>query len=92
MIQWKSSFNGGVNQTFKAFVFFEQELVIQSEIINDYGENVIHNTQLTNLQPTTKYSYYIVAQNKHGNSSSEREECTTMEGMSLKKIATISSF
>ena len=84
-IQWRSSFNGGVTQTFKALVIFEQRLVSQSQIINDYGENVIHNTELTNLQPTTKYAFYIVAQNKCGNSSSKRRECTTLEGMSIIK-------
>nr|XP_022287393.1 hemicentin-1-like isoform X3 [Crassostrea virginica] len=78
-IQWRSSFNGGVTQTFKALVIFKQGLVSQSEVINDYGENVIHNTQFTNLQPTTKYTFYVVAQNKHGNSSSEGRECTTLE-------------
>ena len=66
-------------------VIFEQQLVSKSQIINDYGENVIHNTELTNLQPTTKYAFYIVAQNKCGNSSSKRRECTTLEGMSIIK-------
>ena len=84
-IQWRSSFNGGVTQTFKALVIFEQQLVSQSQIINDYGENVIHNTELTKLQPTTKYAFYIVVQNKCGNSSSEIRECTTLEGMSIIK-------
>lgn len=84
-IQWRSSFNGGATQTFKALVFFEQRLVSQSQIMNDYGENVIHNAQLTNLQPTTKYAFYIVAKNKCGNSSSERRECTTLEGMLIMK-------
>lgn len=67
-------------------VIFKQGLVSQSEVINDYGENVIHNTQFTNLQPTTKYTFYVVAQNKHGNSSSEGRECTTLEGWSIIKL------
>lgn len=84
-IHWVSSFNGGDTQTFKALAMIEQGLVSQSEIIHDLGESVIHNIRLQNLQPSTKYAFYIVAENKHGNSSSEKGECKTLEGMSLEQ-------
>ena len=78
-IQWRSSFNGGDIQTFIALAMTAQQEVSRSELLCDKGESKIHVTQLQNLQPSTKYAFYIVAQNKHGNTSSEIIECKTFD-------------
>ena len=78
-IQWASSFNGGAIQTFIALATIGYETVSRSESVCDKGESQIHFTQLQNLQPSTKFAFYIVAQNKHGNSSSEIIECKTLD-------------
>lgn len=81
-IQWRSSFNGGDIQTFIALAIIAQQEVSRSESLCDKGESKIHVTHVQNLQPSTKYAFYIVAQNKHGNSSSEKIECKTFnDGM-----------
>nr|XP_022323484.1 neural cell adhesion molecule 1-like isoform X2 [Crassostrea virginica] len=84
---WKSPFNGGDSQTFQALAINNQQEVSQSENITDSGENLIHGTQLGNLQPSTQYVFYVRAQNRHGNTSSEKRECTTLkdlqDGMAL---------
>ena len=79
-IQWTSSFNGGFSQTFIALVLYKGDIVSQSETMNDRGENVIHNTQLQDLEEPTRLVFYIIAQNKIGNSSSESAQCPTFEG------------
>nr|XP_022323491.1 hemicentin-1-like isoform X2 [Crassostrea virginica] len=78
-IEWISSFNGGNSQTFFALGLIAQEEVTRSEAIKDRGENKIHNTELLNLQPSTKYVFYVVSKNKLGNSSSNQMECKTLE-------------
>lgn len=80
-IEWISSFNGGDSQTFFVLGLIGRHEVTRSEAIKDRGENQIHNTELLNLQPSTKYVFYVVAKNKHGNSSSAQIECTTLEGI-----------
>ena len=80
-IEWISSFNGGVSQTFFALAILDQQKVTRSESMKDRGENKIHYTEFQNLQPSTKYVFYVVAKNKHGNSSSDEIKCTTLEGM-----------
>ena len=80
-IEWISSFNGGVSQTFFALGLIAQQEVTRSEAIKDRGENKIHNTELLNLQPSTTYVFYVVAKNKLGNSSSDQIKCTTLEGI-----------
>lgn len=60
-----------------------QQEVSRSELLCDKGESKIHVTQLQNLQPSTKYAFYIVAQNKLGNSSSEIIECKTFDDGTL---------
>lgn len=82
-IQWISAFNGGDSQTFTVYAILMQQEASRSESVHDGGENKLHNTQLYNLQPSTKYTFHVVAQNKHGNISSEKRECTTLEGMSF---------
>ena len=78
-IQWRSSFNGGDIQTFIALAMIAQQEASRSELLCDKGESKIHVTQLQNLQPSTKYAFYIVAQNKLGNSSSEIIEYKTFD-------------
>ena len=85
MIQWTSSFNGGDPQMFQAMAILAQKVVSYSEYVPDSGENIVHRTQLQNLEPSTTYAFYIVAKNKHGNSSSEKIDCETLEGMLFKK-------
>ena len=80
-IEWISSFNGGDSQTFFVLAILDQQKVTRSEYMKDRGENEIHDTELQNLQPSTKYVFYVVAKNKHGNSSSGEIKCTTLEGM-----------
>ena len=82
-IQWMSSFNGGDSQTFTVYAILARQEASRSEPVHDKGENKLHNTQLFNLQPSTKYAFHVVAQNKHGNISSEKRECKTLEGMSF---------
>lgn len=84
-IQWTSSFNGGDPQMFKAMAFLAQKVVSYSEGVPDSGQDIVHRTQLQNLEPSTTYAFYIVAKNKHGNSSSEKIDCETLEGMLFKK-------
>ena len=79
-IQWTSSFNGGFPQTFIALALYKEKIGSQSETIHDRGENVIHDTQLQDLEQPTRYVFYIIAQNKIGNSSSESAQCPTFEG------------
>nr|XP_022290573.1 neural cell adhesion molecule 1-like [Crassostrea virginica] len=78
-IQWMSSLNGGDSQTFTVNAFLARQEASRSVPVHDKGENILHNTQLYNLQPSTKYTFYVVAQNKHGDTSSEKIECTTLE-------------
>ena len=80
-IEWISSFNGGDSQTFFALAILDQQKVTRSESMKDRGINQIHYTELQNLQPSSKYVFYVVAKNRHGNSSSAEIECTTLEGM-----------
>ena len=93
-IQWMSSFNGGDSQTFTVNAFLARQEASRSVPVHDKGENILHNIQLYNLQPSTKYTFYVVAQNKHGDTSSEKIECTTLEGMYFEKKTsnTISNF
>lgn len=78
-MQWEASFNGGDQQSFIILAFNGQHGTTISEKINETGKNVyIHGVQ--NLQPSTLYEFYVSAQNRHGNSSSEKISCTTLEG------------
>lgn len=86
-IQWISSFNGGDPQNFTVFAFDGQQEVSQS-VHPDSGENKLHEYFVRNLQPSRKYTFYISALNKHGNSSSEEKSCFTSDGdSSLQAIA-----
>lgn len=72
---------------FTVHAFLAQQEASRSEPIHDEGENKLHNTQIQNIQPSTEYMFYVIAINKHGNSSSEKMKCNTVEGMSFKKKA-----
>nr|XP_022286587.1 hemicentin-1-like isoform X2 [Crassostrea virginica] len=88
-IQWASSYNGGAIQTFIALATIGQQTVSRSEFSCDKGESKIHSTHLQNLQPSTKYAFYIVAQNKHGNSSSKKRECKTLDDETNNQIPVV---
>lgn len=79
-VQWISSFNGGDPQLFTVIALNGQQRESRSDNISDKGENVIHSTFVQNLQPSTTYVFYVIAQNSHGLSSSENVSCTTLEG------------
>ena len=70
---------------FKAMAFLAQKVVSYSESVPDSGQDIVHRTQLQNLEPSTTYAFYIVAKNKHGNSSSEKRDCKTSEGLQFEK-------
>lgn len=76
--QWISSFNGGDAQTFTVFVLNGLDQIIISDNIPDKGENRVHDIYVQNLQPSSKYTFYVSAQNRRGNSSSERITCITL--------------
>ena len=76
-IQWTSSFNGGFPQTFIALALYKEKIDSLSETVHDRGENIIHDTQLQDLEQPTRYVFYIIAQNKIGNSLSESAQCPT---------------
>lgn len=77
-VQWISSFNGGDPQRFIIYATGDQKTIISSSI-NDTGENKVHIIYLENLQPSVSYVFYVSAQNRHGNSSSENFTCTTLK-------------
>lgn len=77
-VQWVSSFNGGDDQTFITFVYKDQKTSYSSRI-PDAGENKVHSNYVENLQPSVSYVFYVSAQNRHGNSSSENITCTTLK-------------
>nr|XP_022320737.1 uncharacterized protein LOC111122977 isoform X2 [Crassostrea virginica] len=79
MIKWTPSFNGGDSQTFVALAFRFQQEDSRSAPIADSGIHKEYETQLLNLQPSTKYTFYVLAQNKHGNASSEKVQCETLK-------------
>lgn len=76
-LQWLSSFDGGDRQTFTVVAFNVQYGTWYSERIPDKGENTVHSYFIDNLQPSTLYLFYVSAENRHGNSSSENKLCTT---------------
>lgn len=78
ILKWISSFNGGDSQNFTVFTMSGQHEATQSASLSDAGENEIHVIYIQNLQPSVKYSFFVSAQNKHGNSSSDQKACTTL--------------
>lgn len=87
-VQWISSFNGGDPQRFIIYATGNQRTIISSGI-NDTGENKVHSIYVQNLQPSVLYVFYVSAQNRHGNSSSENFTCTTLKKDTGDSLPTI---
>lgn len=79
-VKWKSSFNGGDSQSFKAFALDSQRIQSESVNVTDNGENEIHSTYINNLQPSVTYMFYVSAKNRHGSSLSTNISCRTFQG------------
>lgn len=80
IVKWKSTFNGGDAQLFTAIAlngFYKESY---SGPMADKGENEIHSATVQNLKPSTKYLFYVSANNSHGESSSKNFSCMTAEG------------
>lgn len=60
-VQWISSFNGGDPQYFTVITLNSQDGTILSYRLLDKGENEIHSTYITNLQPSVTYWFSIVS-------------------------------
>lgn len=80
MVQWISSFNGGSTQNFTVITLSGQDGTSFYNELNDEGENEIHVTYVSNLQPSVTYWFFVSAKNSHGSSSSKAISCTTMKG------------
>lgn len=78
-VKWKSSFNGGDSQSFKAFALDSQRMQSESVNVTDNGENEIHSTYINNLQPSVTYMFYVSAKNRHGSSLSTNISCRTFQ-------------
>lgn len=80
IVKWKSAFNGGDSQLFTAIAlngFYKES---DSGPIADKGHNEIHSATVQNLRPSTKYLFYVSANNSHGERSSKNISCMTEEG------------
>lgn len=77
-VQWISSFNGGDPQYFTFITLNSQDGTILSYRLLDKGENEIHSTYITNLQPSVTYWFSVSAKNSHGSSSSNITSCKTI--------------
>lgn len=77
-VQWISSFDGGDKQMFTVSVLSGMDQIIISNDIPDKGENTVHDIYVQNLQPSSKYTFYVSAQNRRGNSSTENITCITL--------------
>uniref|UniRef100_A0A8W8P1S0 Uncharacterized protein n=1 Tax=Magallana gigas TaxID=29159 RepID=A0A8W8P1S0_MAGGI len=80
MVQWISSFNGGSTQNFTVITLSGQDGTSFNNELNDEGENEIHVTYVSNLQPSVTYWFFVSAKNNHGSSSSKAISCTTLKG------------
>lgn len=80
IVKWKSTFNGGDAQLFTAIAlngFYKESY---SGPMADKGENEMHSATVQNLKPSTKYLFYVSANNSHGETSSKNFSCMTAEG------------
>lgn len=80
VVQWISSFNGGDTQNFTVITLSGQDGTSLYYGLNDEGENEIHVTYVSNLQPSVTYWFSVSAKNSHGSSSSKAISCTTVKG------------
>lgn len=80
IVQWISSFNGGYTQNFTVITLSGQDGTSLYNGLNDKGENEIHVTYVSNLQPSVTYWFFVSAKNSHGSRSSKAISCTTLKG------------
>lgn len=79
-VQWISSFNGGDHQNFTVIILNGLLGSRLSYLVYDKGENKIHVTYISNLQPSVTYWFYVSAKNSHGSSTSDVTSCKTEQG------------
>lgn len=76
-VKWKSTFNGGDDQSFTAIALNGLNKESDSGTIADKGETKLHSAIVQNLRPSTKYLFYVSTYNRHGESLSNNISCTT---------------
>ena len=69
---WSVFFVVALSDTYKAS---------RSDIINDKGENLTHQTVVPFLRPSVLYTFYVFAKNSIGVTLSEELNCTTLKGI-----------
>ncbi|XP_034303603.2 neural cell adhesion molecule 1-like isoform X2 [Magallana gigas] len=79
IVQWISSFNGGDIQNFTVITLSGHDGTSLYNGLNDKGENEIHVTYVSNLQPSVTYWFSVSAKNRYGSSSSKAISCTTVK-------------
>uniref|UniRef100_K1R1E8 Uncharacterized protein n=1 Tax=Magallana gigas TaxID=29159 RepID=K1R1E8_MAGGI len=79
IVQWISSFNGGSTQNFTVITLSGHDGTNLYNGLNDKGENEIHVTYVSNLQPSVTYWFSVSAKNSYGSSSSKVISCTTVK-------------
>ncbi|XP_065933039.1 uncharacterized protein [Magallana gigas] len=79
IVQWISSFNGGGTQNFTVITLSGHDGTSLYNGLNDMGENEIHVTYVSNLQPSVTYWFSVSAKNRYGSSSSKAISCTTVK-------------
>ncbi|XP_052691740.1 synaptogenesis protein syg-2-like [Crassostrea angulata] len=77
IVQWISSFNGGDIQNFTVITLSGHDGTNLYNGLNDKGENEIHVTYVSSLQPSVTYWFSVSAKNSHGSSFSKAISCTT---------------
>uniref|UniRef100_A0A8W8LD40 Ig-like domain-containing protein n=1 Tax=Magallana gigas TaxID=29159 RepID=A0A8W8LD40_MAGGI len=77
IVQWISSFNGGDTQNFTVITLSGHDGTNLYNGLNDKGENEIHVTYVSSLQPSVTYWFSVLAKNSHGCSFSKAISCTT---------------
>lgn len=85
IVQWISSFNGGDTQIFTVITLSGQDGTSRYYELNDKGENEIHVSHVSNLQPSVMYWFSVSAKNSHGSSFSKAVCCTTVKGYLLTR-------
>nr|XP_034316836.1 synaptogenesis protein syg-2 isoform X4 [Crassostrea gigas] len=79
IVQWISSFNGGDTQNFTVITLSGHDGTSLYNGLNDKGENEIHVTYVSNLQPSVTYWFSVSAKNSYGSSSSKIISCITVK-------------
>nr|XP_034303739.1 titin-like isoform X4 [Crassostrea gigas] len=86
IVQWISSFNGGDTQNFTVITLSGHDGTSLYNGLNDMGENEIHVTYVSNLQPSVTYWFSVSAKNSYGSSSSKAISCTTVKALEKRNI------